>query len=110
RAMAKAKVKLSELGLIVGGDVTFLLERMAIGSTRLPKIQTDESTLIASFVTAMVEREGAKGTGFACNTRLSAFKGEAGTEAARNAVSQVGGVRVGDGDYAVILGPQPVSD
>ncbi len=83
---------------------------MAIGSTRLPKVQTDESTLIASFVTAMVEREGAKGTGYGCNTRLNTFKGDAGSEAARNAISQVGGVRVADGDYAVILGPQPVSD
>ncbi len=110
RAMTKAKQKLSDLGLIVGGDVTFLLERMAVGSTHLRKVQTDESTLIASFVTAMVEREGAKGTAYGCNTKLSAFKGEAGTEAARNAVSQVGGVRVKDGEYAVILGPQPVSD
>ena len=110
KALAKAGRKLRDLGLVVGGDVTFLLERMAIGSTRLPKVQTDESTLIASFVTAMVEREGAKGTGFGCNTRLRTFKGDAGSEAARNAVAQVGGVRITDGDYAVILGPQPVSD
>lgn len=110
KALAKGGHKLRDLGLIVGGDVTFLLERMAIGSTRLPKVQTDESTLIASFVTAMVEREGAKGTGFGCNTRLSAFKGDAGSEAARNAIAQIGGVRVTDGDYAVILGAQPVSD
>ncbi len=108
-ALAKSG-RLRDLGLIVGGDVTFLLERMAIGSTHLPKVQTDESTLIASFVTAMVEREGAKGTGFGCDTRLRAFKGDAGSEAARNAIAQIGGVRVTDGDYAVILGPQPVSD
>ena len=110
KALAKGGTKLRDLGLIVGGDVTFLLERMAIGSTRLPTIQTDESTLIASFITAMVEREGAKGTGFGCNTKLSAFKGDAGSDAARNAIAQVGGVRVAGGDYAVILGPQPVSD
>lgn len=110
KALAKGGHTLRDLGLIVGGDVTFLLERMAIGSTRLPKVQADESTLIASYVTAMVEREGAKGTGYGCNTRLSAFKGDAGTEAARNAVAQIGGVRIADGDYAVILGAQPVSD
>jgi PmbA protein len=110
RALSKTGLKLRDLGLIVGGDVTFLLERMAIGSTRLPKVQADESTLIASFVTAMVEREGAKGTGFGCNTHLSAFKGDAGTEAARNAIAQIGGVRLQDGEYAAILGPQPVSD
>jgi len=110
RAQAKTGPKLRELGFIVGGDVTILLERMAIGSTRLPKVQTDESTLIASFVTAMVEREGAKGTGYGCHTRLSAMRGDAGAEAARNALSAVGGVRIKDGEYAVILGPQPVTE
>ena len=110
RAQAKTGPKLRELGFIVGGDVTVLLERMAIGSTRLPKVQTDESTLIASFVTAMVEREGAKGTGYGCHTRLSAMRGDAGAEAARNALSAVGGVRIKDGEYAVILGPQPVTE
>jgi len=110
RAQAKTGPKLRELGFIVGGDVTVLLERMAIGSTRLPKVQTDESTLIASFVTAMVEREGAKGTAYGCHTRLSAMRGDAGAEAARNALSAIGGVRIKDGEYAVILGPQPVTE
>ncbi|TLY22184.1 MAG: TldD/PmbA family protein [Nitrospirae bacterium] len=110
QALAKTGPTLRELGVIVGGDVTVLLERMAIASTRLPKVQTDESTLIASFVTAMVEREGAKGTGYGCHTRLSAMRGDAGAEAARNALSAVGGVRIKDGEYAVILGPQPVTE
>jgi len=110
KALATDGRSLRDLGLIVGGDVTFLLERMAIGSTSLPKVQTDESTLIASFITAMVEREGAKGTGFGCDTKLSAFKGTAGADAARNAIAQIGGVRIADGNYTVILGPQPVSD
>ena len=110
RAQAKTGPKLREMGFIVGGDVTVLLERMAIGSTRLPKVQTDESTLIASFVTAMVEREGAKGTAYGCHTRLSAMRGDAGAEAACNALSAIGGVRIKDGEYAVILGPQPVTE
>ncbi|TLY38352.1 MAG: TldD/PmbA family protein [Nitrospirae bacterium] len=109
-ASAQTGPKLRELGFIVGGDVTVLLERMAMGSTRLPKVQTDESTLIASFITAMVEREGAKGTGSGCHTRLSALRGDAGAEAARNALSAVGGVRIKDGAYAVVLGPQPVTE
>src|SRR3989449_9808221 len=72
RAQAKTGPKLRELGFIVGGDVTILLERMAIGSTRLPTLPTDKPTLIASFVTAIVEREGAQGTGVGCHTRLRA--------------------------------------
>jgi len=110
QALATGKNGLRDLGLIVGGDVTFLLERMALGSTHLPTVQTDESTLITSFITAMVERENAKGTGFGCDTSLHTFKGTAGADAARQAIAQIGGVRIADGDYAVILGPQPVSD
>ena len=110
QTLPSAKQKLRDLGLIVGGDVTLLLERMAIGSTHLPKVQTDESTLITSYVTAMVEQKGAKGSGYACTTHLTKFRGEAGTEAARNAVAAVGGGRITDGEYAVILGPQPVTD
>ena len=110
KTLPGSKRTLRELGLIVGGDVTLLLERMAIGSSRLPKIQTDESTLIASSVTAMVEQRGAKGSGYTCTTHFAKFRGEAGVEAARNAVAAVGGVRIKDGDYAVILGPQPVTD
>ncbi|TMB64268.1 MAG: hypothetical protein E6J43_13690, partial [Chloroflexi bacterium] len=48
--------KLADLGLIVGGDVTILEERMAIASHAMPDVQTDESTLIMSFITSMVER------------------------------------------------------
>ena len=110
KALLSAKQHLRDLGLIVGGDVTIVQERIAIGSSQLPKVQTDESSLIASFITAMVEREDAKGTGFACSTHLNKFRGEAGAEAARNAVAAVGGVRIKDGEYRVILGPQPVAD
>ena len=55
---------LRRLGLIVGGDVTMLQERIAIVSTHMPRVQTDESTLISAFVTAMVEAQGAKGSGW----------------------------------------------
>jgi predicted Zn-dependent protease len=110
KALVTAKQRLRDLGLIVGGDVTITQERIAIGSSHLPKVQTDESTFISSFITAMVEREDAKGTGFACTTQLNKFRGEAGAEAARNAIAAVGGVRIKGGEYRVILGPQPVAD
>ena len=75
--------KLSELGLIVSGDVTILQERMAIASHAMPEVQTDESSLIMSFVTSMVEREDSKGSGYAATTGLRGFTEEAGQEAAR---------------------------
>lgn len=96
--------RLSGLGLIVSGDVTILQERMAIASHAMPDVQTDESTLIMSFITSMVEREDSKGSGYSASTSLKGFTEDAGAEAARNAIAGVGGVRVPSGDYRVVLG------
>lgn len=108
--MAGSKDKLTSLGLIVGGDVSLYQQRMAVGSTRMPKVQTDESTFVTSYATSMVERKNAKGSGYAAATQLAKFKGEAGGEAARNAIKAAGGQRLRSGLYTVILGPQPVTD
>ncbi|MBI1886543.1 MAG: hypothetical protein HYS09_09580 [Chloroflexi bacterium] len=101
---------LRDLGLIIGGDVTILQERMAIGSSAMPKVQTDESTLVMSFITSMVEREAAKGSGYGAATHLDAFSDEAGRQAAQNAVRSIGGVRLATGEYRVIFGRQAVMD
>src|SRR5262249_13303020 len=76
---------LRRLGLILGGDVTILRERMAIASTAMPRAQTDETSLITAFATAMVEARSAKGSGASTGTRLDDFTDEAGVEAAQNA-------------------------
>ena len=96
--------RLSDLGLIVGGDVTILQERMGIASHAMPEVQTDESTLIMSFITSMVEREDSKGSGYSASTTLKGFTDEAGVEAARNAIAGIGGVRAPSGEYRVVLG------
>ncbi len=98
--------ELSELGLIVSGDVTILQERMALASYAMPEVQTDESSLILSFITSMVEREGSKGSGYGATTRLDGFTDEAGREAAENAIATIGGVRLPSGDYRVVFGRQ----
>ncbi len=98
--------KLGELGLIVSGDVTVLQERMAIASSGMPEAQTDESSLIMSFITSMVEREGSKGSGYAATTFLDGFTDEAGREAAQAAISTIGGARLPSGDYRVVFGRQ----
>ncbi len=108
--LAGSPERRAALGLIVGGDVSFFQQRMAIASTRMPTVQTDESTFVTSFVTAMVERYHAKGSGYAATTHLSKFKGEAGSEAASRAVQAAGGQRLPSGTYTVIFGPQAVSD
>ncbi len=109
-ALAGDDAGLRRLGVILGGDVTILQERVAIASTHMPRVQTDESTLITAFVTAMVETEGAKGSGGSTGTRLDGFTDEAGVEAAANALAAIGGERVPSGEYTVVFGRQPVAD
>src|SRR5207244_9560741 len=89
--------KLADLGIIVGGDVTILEERMAIASHAMPEVQADESTLIMSFITSMVEREESKGSGYAASTTLSGFTDEAGQEAGRHAHAGIGRVHAPTG-------------
>ena len=52
---------LADLGLILGGDLVLLQSRMAVASTHMPRVQTEQNTLIMSFATAMVESQDAKG-------------------------------------------------
>ena len=101
---------LRRLGLILGGDVTILRERIAIASTTMPRAQTDETSLITAFATAMVESRGAKGSGASTGTRLDHFTDEAGVDAAQNAINAIGGERVPSGTYTVLFGRQPVAD
>src|SRR5262249_5995279 len=109
-ALAAGTGDLPSLGLILGGDVTVLQERIAVASTSMPRAQTDESTRMASSVTAMVEAHDAKGSGWSTCTRLADFSDEAGAEAAAGAIAAVDGRRVPTGDYTVVFGPQPVAD
>lgn len=108
--LAGSDAALRRLGLIVGGDVSVLHECIAIASTRMPDVQTDESSLMTAFVTAMVEARDAKGSGWSTGTRLDHFTAEPGVDAAQNAIAAIGGERVPSGDYTVIFGPQPVAD
>jgi PmbA protein len=101
---------LRRLGLILGGDVGIVQDRVAIVSTAMPDPRTDESSTITASVTAMVEALSAKGTGWSAATRFADFTGEAGADAARAAIAAIGGERVPSGQYAVVFGPQPVAD
>ena len=108
--LAGGEAGLRGLGLIVGGDVSVVQERIAIASSHLPEVQTDESTVITSSVTAMVEKFDAKGSGWSTGTRLDHFTDDAGVEAAQSAIAAIDGTRVPSGTYTVILGRQPVAD
>ena len=108
--LAGSPQRLASLGLILGGDVVLLQERMAIASTHMPRVQTDETTMVMSFATAMVEEHRAKGSGWSVASHLADFTGQAAAEAARNAIRSLNGRRVPSGSYRVILGPQPLAE
>ncbi len=114
-ALAGQPDRIPDLGLILGGDVVLLQSRMAVASTHLPQVQSEQNTLLMAFATAMVERQNGKGSGWSVNGRLAGFDGQAAAEAARNAVAAAGleyggGRRAPTGAYRVILGPQPVAE
>ena len=108
--LAGSPEQLTSLGLILGGDVVMIQERMAIASTHMPRVQTDESTMVMSFATAMVEEHQAKGSGWSVGSHLADFTGDAAAEAARNAIRSLNGLRVPSGSYRVVLGPQPLTE
>lgn len=109
-AQAGGKDQVARLGLILGGDVILLRERVAVASTHLRQVNSDESTVVLSSATAMVERREAKGSGWSAVARWADFDAGAGAEAARNAIRGMGGQRVPEGEYRVVFGPQPVTD
>ena len=108
--LAGSAEKMSELGLILGGDVVMLQDRMAIASTHIPRVQTEQNTLVMSFATAIIESQSSKGSGWSVGSKISEFTGEAAAEAARNAIESMDGKRIPSGNYKVILGPQPVAE
>ncbi|MCI0801629.1 MAG: TldD/PmbA family protein [Chloroflexi bacterium] len=108
--LAGSAEKMADLGLILGGDVVMLQDRMAIASTHLPRVQTEQNTLVMSFATAMIESQSSKGSGWSVGSKLADFTGEAAAEAARNAIESMDGQRIPTGSYNVVLGPQAVAE
>lgn len=113
RALKGALFTFKELGytksLIVGGDVTILKEKMAVGNTQGIN-DSDESTALMSSITAMIEDKNAKGTGWTTTTHLDNFRPEeSGEMAARSATNTIGGSRIESGKYNVVFGRQAVA-
>jgi PmbA protein len=113
RALKGALLTFKELGytrsLIVGGDVTILKEKMAVGNTQGID-DFDESSAIMSYITAMIEEKDTKGTGWAIATHIDKFKPEgSGEMAARGAINTIGGKRIESGKYNVVFGNQAIA-
>lgn len=96
---------------ILNGDIFILRERMALATTN-GIADCDESNIILSFITAMLETQSAKGSAWAAadfvGNNFSAYG--VGRRAALAAVNAVGGGTVKTGEYNVIFGPQAVTE
>jgi len=100
-------------GLVIGGDVSIVHDRIAIAGSNLPDVRTDEGSYFISSVTAIIESIDAKGTDTGVGgsvARMRAASGVLGRNAIRRALALGSGVRPSSGRYRVILGPQPVAE
>lgn len=96
--------------IIVGGDTTIIKERMTITNSKGID-DFDESTILMTNITSMIEKERVKGTGWTTSTHVSSFNPEeAGKESAESAIKTIGGERIPSGTYNVIFGRQPLTD
>lgn len=100
-------------GLVLGGDISIIRDRIAIANSNFPDLRTDESAHFSSSVTALVESLDAKGTAGALGASLAVMRTAAarlGRDAVIRALALGRGARPPSGSYRVILGPQPVAE
>ncbi len=110
---ARAPIKLLHPGLIVGGDVSIVRDRVAIGSSNFAELLTDGGAHFVSSITTLVEALEAKGTATAVGGSQAAMRQAAdrlGREAIMRALALRHGERPPAGTYRVVFGPQPVAE
>ncbi|HVA78803.1 MAG TPA: metallopeptidase TldD-related protein [Candidatus Binataceae bacterium] len=100
-------------GLVLGGDMSIIRDRIAIANSNFPDLRIDEAAHFSSSVTALVESLDAKGTSSALGASVAALRGAAarlGRDAVNRALALASGARPPSGSYRVIFGPQPVAE
>ena len=100
-------------GLIIGGDVSVIRDRIAIFNSNFAEVRTDESAHFNASVTSIIESLDAKGTASAIGDSAAAMRRDArvlGRDAVRRALALSHGARPAAGKYRVVLGPQPVAE
>ena len=110
---AGTPLKLPYPGLVVGGDLSLIRDRIALGSSAFADIRSDESAHFVSSVTALIESLEAKGTATATGRSLDEMRGAGarlGRDAVVNALKLRHGERPPAGPYRVVLGPQPIAE
>ncbi len=100
-------------GLVLGGDVTMMRDRMALASSNFDDVRTEAGAHFTCTVTALVESLGAKGTASALGATLSGMRvaaARAGRDAVARALTLGSGERPRGGVYRVVFGPQPIAE
>lgn len=109
----RSPLKLAHPGLIIGGDVSLIRDRVAIANSGFDDIRVDESVHFRSSVTALIEALEAKGTAGAMGSSLDELK-RASARLGRDAVARALELRHGErpdaGIYRIVLGPQPIAE
>lgn len=106
----KHKLSLKEISFILNGDNSLIQERMALATTD-GIVESDATRTVSSTLTAMFEKEKAKGSAWDAGVFNQDFSGyKVGREAALAALNSIGGIRVPTGNYTVVFGHQAVTE
>ena len=100
-------------GLVIGGDVSVISDRIAIANSNFPEVRADEAARFTSSVTVLIESLDAKGTATALGSTIATMRhaaGSLGRDAMSRAFALPTGVRPPSGRYRIVLGPQPVAE
>jgi PmbA protein len=100
-------------GLIIGGDVSVIRDRIAIFNSNFAEVRTDESAHFNASVTSIIESLDAKGTAGAIGDSAASMRRAArviGRDAVRRALALSDGARPAAGKFRVVLGPQPIAE
>jgi PmbA protein len=110
---ARMKLAMPRPGLVIGGDLSLIRDRIAIGGSNFDDVRNDESARFASSVTALVEALNAKGSATAMGVTLEELN-RAGARLGREALIRALALRHGErprhGTFRVVMGPQPIAE
>lgn len=110
---ARTPLKIAHPGLVVGGNVSLIRDRIAIGSSAFDDIRSDQGAHFVASVTALIESFEAKGTATAVGGSIAEMRraaGRLGRDAVMRAIALRHGERPAGGVYRVVFGSQPVAE
>ena len=100
-------------GLIIGGDVSVIRDRIAVFNSNFSDIRTDQTAYFNASATSIIESLDAKGTAVAIGGTVSSMRDASsvlGRDAVKRALALAHGVRPASGKFRIVLGPQPIAE